>query len=414
MLLSQDEQYTYHRSVAAEALIGEVIGEVAELVGRVVPASRINALVLIGGYGRGEGGVRQDDAGERPNNNLDFLLIFRGQLDPDWQVRIDEGLSELQQRFAISLDFSSVSDRLLQRSPCRLMWYDMRCGHKTVLGDRSFLPSLSQFGLQRVPSWDVHNLLVNRGTLLVINDCLASQSPTASMQQIYARHTTKAVIGYGDALLYSRGAYDWSYAEKQRRMRLLVDVEPTFRELYDVAAEQRFRPSSSIPDCLDDIERVRQACESVHREFESRRLGLPTVKWDSYLPAALRRSLLEDTSPRGCARSVRNLCRLRGHGGRAWQAERCRAGSHFDTLAQLGLRALSRQRLLGLLFPAVAYRDCGVSFRAHAAALLDCTTSGRSELRAGYLRAWGDTVDRNFARFLSRFQLSLEPTGGET
>lgn len=415
MQLAIGERYTHHASPEADALIHQLVGAVGLCVEKAVPQARYHALVLIGGYGRGEGGVRCEGGVERPNNNLDFLLISRNADAAEsmrWQREIESHLDDLQKEFGVSIDFSIVAGDSLRRSSCRIMWYDMRFGHKTVLGNPDFVPSLNRFRLERVPTWDVHNLLVNRGTLLVINDCLPSEGDSQETDRIRTRHTIKAVIGYGDALLFAHDQYHWSYAEKQRRMRVLNSVDEAFREIYELAAAHRFRPGNELPEGLSDDREVRRLCESAHLICEAKRLRMADLEWHGYLDKALQSSVWEDPSPRGFARAVRHACRRPSRPAQpnrqAPTATGPAATARLRYASRLGLRALSTQRLLGLLFPAVAYPDCPSGFRELAAELLHAPDPSLDQLRAAYLRTWGSAVDRNFSRFLARFGISIE------
>jgi hypothetical protein len=411
MKLVDGERFTHYFSPQADAQIHQAAGEVARLVESLVPESCYHSLVLIGGYGRGEGGVRGESGSERPNNNLDFLLISRNadsQQLSDWQRSVDAGLESIQAISGIAIDFSIIAGESLCRSACRIMWYDMRWGHKTILGDPEFVSSLDRFRIERVPSWDVHNLLVNRGTLLVINDCLPPNGDRGELNSVRSRHTIKAVIGYGDALLYAHGHYHWSYAEKQQRMRRLSCVPEAFRRMYDDAAEHRFRPANHLPRILADSDAVREMCEWVHLTCEAKRLRQADLDWNRYLEIALRAGPWEDPSPRGWLKSVHN----------AWGNRRVTSAAsilapdspltRLNFAARWGLRTLSTQRLLGLLFPAVVYDDVPAALRQCAAMLLDAPTIEQRSLQRAYLRSWGDVVDRNFGRFVRRLGISLE------
>jgi hypothetical protein len=402
MILPKREKFTHSGSSEVERQIRIIVGEVADVVSHTLLSENFHALVLIGGYGRGEGGVRCDEGYEAPNNNLDFLLItnhLNPVLENRWQHMIDQKLESIQQRYQIGIDLSMISGTALHRSPSRIMWYDMRGGHKTILGNADFVNSMKHFQIDRIPVWDAHNLLVNRGTLLVINDCLPTDDNTVETQRLKIRHQVKAVIGYGDAILYSYGLYHWSYAEKQRRMRSLSQVSSSFRELYDQAMEYRFRPrNDTLQEMLASTEFVRQQCESVHLDFESRRLGIRLTNWNNYLELALRAGSREDTkSFLGLLRSLRTISRNRSQS----------LGQSVG--ARIGQRLLTTQRELGLVFPAVMYPDCSAEFRAKTAQLLNVSHSHPDQLRVAFLRNWGDQIDRNFDRFLDRCNISLAP-----
>ena len=68
-------RFTVRGGEAVERLLTELVAAAAARVDEAIAASEYRALVMIGGYGRGEGGVQIVDGVERPHNNLDFLLI---------------------------------------------------------------------------------------------------------------------------------------------------------------------------------------------------------------------------------------------------------------------------------------------------------------------------------------------------
>ena len=54
----------------------EVCNEFKNVVIRHIGVENINSIILIGGYGRGEGGVMEIDGEPHPHNNLDFQIIL--------------------------------------------------------------------------------------------------------------------------------------------------------------------------------------------------------------------------------------------------------------------------------------------------------------------------------------------------
>ena len=52
--------------------------EVSKSVQLLLPRDKLQALVLAGGYGRGEGGVLRTAAGDQPYNDLEFYVFTRG------------------------------------------------------------------------------------------------------------------------------------------------------------------------------------------------------------------------------------------------------------------------------------------------------------------------------------------------
>jgi hypothetical protein len=397
-------RFTLRGTKAVEERIGDMVCGVAEEVARVCAPSEYRSLVMLGGYGRGEGGVCRTESGEFPHNNLDFLLITEG-LDPakteNRRDEIEVGLERLRHEYGVGIDFSTVSAGKLRRSPSLVIWYDMRFGHKTLLGDPAFVPSLERFQIDRIPAWDARNLLVNRGTLLVINDLLLEEGrDDPETRQFIVKHTVKAVIGYGDALLFSLGDYHWSYAEKQRRMQINDSVPEAFRQLYHKAAEFRFEPDygrfdhENLGDLLDE---VRPQLKEIHLHCESVRLKCRQLTWENYLETALRSAVLEDVaSPIATIKKLKNL----------FSKSRPRLGQKFSTRA--GAAVLGPRGVLPLLYPAAVYSPFSAEFRNVAAEALGASNNSLPALRRAYLKAWGCHGDINFPRLVRQLGLSLD------
>lgn len=390
--------YTASGSATADERVEVLVQRVGQVVANHLGPRDVRTLALIGGYGRGEGGVRETPQGDFPNNNLDFLMIRRpgrgGQIRNQLPA-IEDQLEAIRDESQIGIDLSTVSATQLQRASCRVMWYDMRFGHRVVWGDAKFIRQLRQFTVQRIPAWDMHNLLANRGTLMVINSLLDGSSDPA-LAPLVTRHTVKAIIGFGDALLYTCGKYHWSYVEKRARMRQATNLPTSFRQLYDLAAEQRFAPATSLPDELQDLAAIQRECETAHRLFESHRLGKNIHSWKDYLPTAIHQGW---TEARG---SFRQSLRA----ARSWLRSPFPAIGEYPGKTQLALRLLPAERMLATLFPCVAYPEATDDMCKLAQRLLRTTSRELPDLRAGYLRAWGQHVDRNLHHCLKRCGLN--------
>ena len=397
-------RFTVRGSNAVEAEIGALLEEVARTVSERIPAAAYRALVLLGGYGRGEGGVVTVEGRERLHNNLDFLLIANGRRQralAELRREVGEVLEGLVTKHGIQMDLGVTTASLLRWSPGLVMWYDMRFGHKTVLGDCDYVPSLTRFTVDRIPAWDVRDLLVNRGTLLLIAELLlerAEVSPEIHREAV--KHVVKAIIGYGDAFLFSRKDYHWSYQEKLRRIRRRPDVPKSLRAAYCDAVEFRFQPryeEYALTDVGGWIEKLRPVLEPVHLACEAGRLRHPDLDWDAYPEAALRSALLDDVfSPRATARKVRNALRSTSTTGR------------HSFPAGMGYRCAGFRDLLSICFPVIAYRLDSQGHRELARCVLGAGSTEIPELRRAYIARWGEWSDPNFGGFLVKHGISLE------
>ncbi len=396
-------RFTARGGPELEARITQWMQEAARRIETALAPREYRAVVLLGGYGRGEGGVERRDGREFPHNNFDLLVLADlprrrfGRL----KARLQGLLDPLAEECGVGIDVGIISYSRLLRSPCRVMWYDLRHGHKTLLGDPEALSALERFQRDRIVPADVRDLLVNRGTLLVINDFLLEQGGREEdLRRTVVRHSVKAVIGYGDAMLFFLGDYHWSYCEKQKRMREQEGVSPAFRRLYDEAMEFRFEPDyAHFPGCGLDAWMARQRGElkTLHLLCESLRLRRPRLRWEDYRDAALR------SVAAGALRSPRRLAR----GAKRLSAGRIRLPA--GTLgARLGLGLSEARDRLATVFPVVAYDLRVPSLRRFAFEELHAAGEDLPALRRAYLRAWGTHGDVNFSSLVRRMGISLE------
>jgi hypothetical protein len=391
-------------SAEVESRITALVAEAARAVEQAISPDTYRALVLIGGYGRGEGGVEWRGGQEYPHNNLDFLLILKDEAATKqiaMKEMLDQILNRLGQRHGIGMDLGMITTGRLKNAPGLVMWHDMRFGHKTLLGDATFVPSLTQFSPERIDPADIRNLLVNRGTLLLINQMLLDKGTlSADESRTIVRHAMKAIIGYGDALLFAYGAYHWSYAEKQRRMAARQEIPEAFRALYNQAIEFRFRPDYTPYQATDLAAWVRNliaVLEPVHLTCEAKRLQAPTLTWEGYSNLAFRHTLHEDLgSPRSLARKTLRML------------QSLPALPHADLVTQLGYRCGGWRGALPVLFPVIAYDLPQPEFRKRARLLLEAENDSLPALRRAYLRSWASYGDTNFHTVIKKLGLSLD------
>lgn len=395
------ERFTLRGSPAVEHLIGELVKQAGAVIHQRVAPGELRTLALIGGYGRGEGGVDRSGGRERPHNNLDLMVVLERAPSAGLKAELDRALEPLRAEHQVGIDLGLVTVSTLRRAPCRVMWYDMRHGHKTVRGDAAFLPSLERFRAEAILPEDVRDLLINRGTLLVINELLLARGELdEEARRTLIRHTVKAIIGYGDALLFFRGAYHWSYAEKRRRMAERTDVPEAFRRLYEEASAFRFEPDYAGfagRDLRAWMAETREQLAAVHLTCEAARLGVPALGWSDYPERALRHVLLEG-----------------GLDARAW-LHKLRAGWRFHAeapaqlgrRARLGLRLGGARGLMAAVFPFVVYGAPGAG-REFARRTLGAASSASLDLQRAYLRFWGVAGDPNFAHTARKLGLTLE------
>jgi hypothetical protein len=355
--------------------------------------------------------VEKREGVESLHNNLDFLLISPPRstlLAETCKQKLLEVWHPLQERYGIAFDLSILSLQHIRRSAGLVLWYDLYHAHKILLGDPQLFSSLTL--LNRIDPADVRNLLVNRGTLLLINELLSHRGNLElSERKLQIRHFMKAVIGYGDALLFSRGAYHASYQAKQKALRLLETPYPAFQKLYDQALDFRFAPDYT-PYLQQEGHVLQEWMESwnttfsqIHLETESLRLGSVATHWNEY-PSLAWSHYLWKHHP---------------YSWRRW-ARKFQALLHFSTpplslsfQARLGFRcSLPRERLF-FSFPFVAYpraQSPENTALLHALFSLKTTMTTPLFLKQRYLQEWRQYGDNNSANLFRQLKILQDPS----
>lgn len=187
-----DFAFTARDTPEIRARIARDLDDIARSVNAADPALR--ALVLTGGFSRGEGTAR---AG-KPVNDYDLVAVRalgRGG------ARYRRVASALTQRLGIEVDLLPVSEGWWRRAPPKLFWLDVKLGARVLAGDADVLDRLPAHDAADLPRIEIARLLANRaaGLLLALPDTPGRLDADAQ--------AAKAVIAALDATLLDEGRY---------------------------------------------------------------------------------------------------------------------------------------------------------------------------------------------------------------
>ena len=288
----------------------------AQLARRFSPLRpELEALLLVGSFGRGEGSLRCSSSGRWiPSNNIDLLAVGRSRRScRDLEEPIARIRREIEEELGALVDVSIVSKRSLARAPASQFFHDAGRGHRVLLGNprgRRYwrVPELGELG----PRAGLH-LLLNRGILLLANDELLAGTPAPWQWNQALRHGTKAVLGLGDAVLLMRGRYDHRDGERRRRVAGGAlgggSKARHYARLYEKAAELRAsavqgdgqrrlvrslgRDARSIggPLLLDAVARLRDRRFGSWSEFAEWVIRERPCEWGDSWPRRIKGSL---------------------------------------------------------------------------------------------------------------------------
>ncbi len=265
--------------------------ELAVVLKQTLTTEQLVTAAVIGGYGRGEGGVEKTGTGPAPHNNVDLLVVSKRPLPTSSRADVAKALRRLENTFGVSVDAGWVTAKQLRSAPPRVMWCDVRFGHRVILGSETFLAGLTRFRTDNIRPMDVLDLVTNRGALLVLSKLLLGTSaPSDWARREAVKGAMKATVGIGDALLLQNGRYRVSYSEKARLVASSSFATSTFRQHYAEAIRFRFRPDyhQFAGSERQWLESVSASFEDAHRRFTRTLLGPAVEDWSAYESGILR------------------------------------------------------------------------------------------------------------------------------
>lgn len=359
-------------------------------------------IAITGGYGRGEGGIRIKAGKEALNNNLDLIWVVPEKRDiQTLQKRFKQQVSVvLSQHHDIDIDCYFIHEKHLKRLPCLVMLYDIVSGHRVIAGPQTYLKQLLNFEAKDILPSDMRNLMVNRATLLLLNRWLIMQFkrqypqqtelPEPLLQRIL-KHTMKAIIGYGDALLFAQNDYHWSYVKKDQIMGGHLHFPVPLRNLYTQAIQYRFHPQNTRWQALGlenlRVETLDQWQQELlhyfatwHLDYENWRMQKTRDNWDFYIEDNLRHAISAENAYRGVMlRKLKHFVRNQA------------LTRQVSYRARLGLKVSEPASALSVIFPFVAYTEQTPAFVYEQ--LLISEACHTEQLIHRYLQCWGSYLD---------------------
>ncbi|MDD5596613.1 MAG: hypothetical protein PHV82_01630 [Victivallaceae bacterium] len=279
----RQSRYTLNGDAAFDEMLDGYLAAIAEAVKMSGFARSIAAIVLGGGYGRGEGGVLVDVNGEKKlYNDLDFFVITENV--SFWERRrIDRFLAAVGKKFSreigVELDFGRAKTlKQLSRMPLTMMWQELKEGHQVVYGSKDIMRCLPDYELRDLPRTEGLQLLLNRGAgLLLAKEALEKGGDSPDELDFIGRNLYKTVLACGDIFLLVQKQYCLSLPERLALLKAHAGkkADPYDVDLYEKATDFKLSPRiCPMPELLELLDAAMNLYEKTCRYFFSICYGL--------------------------------------------------------------------------------------------------------------------------------------------
>ncbi|MDQ8193791.1 hypothetical protein QEH59_05115 [Coraliomargarita sp. SDUM461004] len=242
------------------------------------------AIILGGGYGRGEGGIAIDSAGNPAFfNDLDYFIFT----DSPGNVRLQQAVHQWEEEesalLGIDVEGKCLPCSDLQATPNSMMFYDLVMAHTPVMGPPDYLAAYHPLAqADRIAAIEATRLLWNRGSGLFFAKADLEMGKRLS---VVHRNQAKAKLAFGDALLTIRGQYRPYVRERQIRLQAETDIDARIVELHREGTEFKLNPT--VTPSLATLQQTQllltEIWEACYLEVESTRLGHCFRTADEYI-----------------------------------------------------------------------------------------------------------------------------------
>jgi hypothetical protein len=254
--------------------------EIAQAVG-----SNFSALILGGGYGKGEGACVGQDGKETLYNDLDFFLIL------ERPGPLPESVQPIRHRYEEELGIEVDIGRPLtladiRNLPHQLMWQDLLNGHVVTAGDpRILIDHAPQQLREPLPASESLRLMLNRGSgllqaIIEADQLIKNPAYTLPDYDFIRRNAEKCMLALGDSILIAYSAYP---TPMDRRLQVLKEFEEiagyaditVAADLYEEAISFKLHPDSLPPDQpgLEKLTAIAAVWVSLLLHLEAKRTG---------------------------------------------------------------------------------------------------------------------------------------------
>ncbi|NOR46138.1 MAG: hypothetical protein GQ534_11185, partial [Candidatus Delongbacteria bacterium] len=212
-------KYTVYGSEELDNNIDNCMKKISKSMMQKLPHNEIAAIILGGGYGRGEGGFVIENGTEHLYNDFDMFILANNisrKRKRELTPIILEISEELTKEIGIDVDFSPIQNiSTLEKAPYWMMWYDLKMGHQVILGDKNILNKLPNWKAEDMPMIEGLRLVLNRGAGLFQ---AGIKFRGDNLSEVDLRHLekdiSKAFMACGDMFLIAHKNFTHSYVGK--------------------------------------------------------------------------------------------------------------------------------------------------------------------------------------------------------
>ena len=181
-------------------------------------ADQVCSIIIEGSFGRGEGGVIEEEGSFISINDYDFLLVVQNRIEQTEIEKIKEAFHRMSTVWRVDIAQYAVSE--LSKLKPTLKNFDLKYGSRIMYRKKSVL--------EVIPDWNPNNIFIREAEKLLytraISFILTLKNGRAPLNEELdfndVQQLSKAVIAAYDSWLIERGEYNCSYETRKNKLLL--------------------------------------------------------------------------------------------------------------------------------------------------------------------------------------------------
>jgi len=235
--------FTAHKNKLINIRIASHLEQIAREYCRHLPEPE--ALVLVGGFSRGEGSVIHEGRKIEILNNYDIVAVVpHAETVKDMQA-FESSLARVPGITGVDLYF--IESNSLRRLKFTMFSYDLKTKGYVFFGSTEVL--------NRIPKMKAHRMPVKEGRILLLRHLFSllesyiepekRSRAKVGARDLAAYQAAKTIIACGTAMLMLRREYHPGYRERCRRFNTFFPREHATGTLLDLATRYKLFPSDA-------------------------------------------------------------------------------------------------------------------------------------------------------------------------
>ncbi len=225
----------------------------------------VYAILLFGGFGRGEGSVKINNGKISIVNDYDIAIVLNEsqfkylRLSKKYNPLLNQLAGHLAQKLQIKqIDFSLQSISSYNKpNSLKIVNYELLLGHKVLFGNENPCKFMPDYMANDIPLIEGTWLFRNRGggLLLAAKYFMKNGNISLEKRENFIIECNKALLAIGDSILLSRRKYHHLYSE---RLNIINQIDITdipshesIKSSYINALKQKLRPDFKQYETID-------------------------------------------------------------------------------------------------------------------------------------------------------------------